>query len=83
MDLALAFHHTVRDDQDQLALTVARLRETTRGGDFAYYVDIAHFMADLPLPHAFDAQWIGGEQSVRERWRGLVTARRDHLRATR
>ncbi|MFE1028569.1 hypothetical protein ACFW5I_29095 [Streptomyces sp. NPDC058818] len=50
LDLALAFHHAVRDDQDQVAATIARLRENTRGGDFAYYSDIAAFVAGLPLP---------------------------------
>ncbi|WP_086681364.1 hypothetical protein [Streptomyces pseudogriseolus] len=49
LDLALAFHHAVRDDQDQVAMTIARLEENTRG-DFAYYSDIAAFMADL-APH--------------------------------
>ncbi|MGA4966959.1 hypothetical protein [Streptomyces pseudogriseolus] len=40
LDLPLAFHHAVRDDQDQVAMTIARLEENTRG-DFAYYSDIA------------------------------------------
>jgi hypothetical protein len=75
LDLALAFHHAVRDDQEQVAMMIARLRENTRGGDFAYYSDIAHFMADLPLSHASDAQWIDGEAATRHRWRTLVTAR--------
>ncbi|MER7645168.1 hypothetical protein [Streptomyces sp. NPDC126522] len=48
LDHALAFHHAARDDQDQVATTIARLRENTRGGDFAYYSGIAAFMADLP-----------------------------------
>ncbi|MDH3039026.1 hypothetical protein [Streptomyces sp. TRM75561] len=57
LDLALAFHHAVRDDQDQVVATIAWLRENTRGGDFAYYGDIAAFMADLPLPKPSVTRW--------------------------
>uniref|UniRef100_UPI002F90D7DC hypothetical protein n=1 Tax=Streptomyces sp. NBC_01562 TaxID=2975879 RepID=UPI002F90D7DC len=77
LDLALAFHHAVRDDQDQVAATIARLCENTRGGDFAYYRDIAAFMADLPLDEASPTRWIDGAHHTRRRWRGLVTARDD------
>ncbi|MEU1555627.1 hypothetical protein ABZ517_23330 [Streptomyces scabiei] len=49
LDLALAFHHAVRDDQDQVAATIVRLLENTRGGDFAYYSDIAASWATCPL----------------------------------
>ncbi|MGA5363921.1 ATP/GTP-binding protein [Streptomyces purpurascens] len=82
LDLALAFHHAVRDDQDQVAMTIARLRENTRGGDFAYYSDIAAFMAGLPLDEASPTRWIDGEQQTRCQWRGLVTTRHDHLRTS-
>ncbi|WP_405812563.1 hypothetical protein OG524_36415 (plasmid) [Streptomyces sp. NBC_01520] len=80
LDLALAFHHAVRDDHDQVAATIARLRENTRGGDFAYYSDITAFMAGLPLEEVSPTRWIDGAQHTRRRWRGLVTARRDALR---
>ncbi|MGW1544422.1 hypothetical protein ACWCPM_30045 [Streptomyces sp. NPDC002309] len=83
LDLALAFHHAVRDDQDQVATTIARLRESTRGGDFAYYTDIAAFMANLPLEEASPARWIDGAQHTRQQWRSLVTARRDQRRTSR
>lgn len=82
LDLALAFHHAIRDDQDQVAMTIARLHENTRSGDYAYYSDIAAFMADLPLEEASPTRWIDGVQHTRRQWRGLVTARR-HLRARR
>ncbi|NUK11157.1 ATP/GTP-binding protein, partial [Streptomyces lunaelactis] len=82
LELALAFHQAVLDDYDALTATISRLRELTRGADFAYYVDIASFMADLPLPAGHAApQWLDGEQATRARWRELVTARRNHLRA--
>ncbi|MER5200985.1 hypothetical protein ACWD3J_46455 [Streptomyces sp. NPDC002755] len=82
LDLALAFHHAVRNDQDQVAATVARQRENTRGGDFAYYSDIVAFMADLPLEEASPTHWIDGAQHTRRRFRGLVTARRNDLRTS-
>ncbi|MDX2630674.1 tetratricopeptide repeat protein [Streptomyces scabiei] len=83
LDLALAFHHAVRNDQDQVAATIARLRENTRGGDFSYYTDIAAFMAGLPLEAASRARWLDGQQPTRQRWRTLVTTRRDHLHVPR
>ncbi|MFF5147886.1 hypothetical protein ACFY6U_50660 [Streptomyces sp. NPDC013157] len=82
MDLALAFHHAVRDDQDQAAATIARLRENNRGGDFAYYSAIAAFTADLPLEEPSPARWTDGAQHTPGRWRGLVTARHDALRTS-
>ncbi|TVZ75761.1 hypothetical protein [Streptomyces sp. BK340] len=46
-------------------------------------IDIAHFMAGLPLSeHTARARWIDGEQQTRERWRHLVTTRRNHLATT-
>ncbi|WP_323181427.1 hypothetical protein [Streptomyces sp. NBC_00154] len=68
-----------------MAGSISRLRALTQGGDYAYYVDIAHFMADLPLPaeaHS-QARWLDGEPQTRARWRALVTTRREYLRATR
>lgn len=84
LQLALCFHHAVLEAQDDLAIAITRLRELTQSGDYAYYVDIAHFMAGLPLPeHTARARWIDGEQQTRERWRHLVRARRNHLSTTR
>jgi hypothetical protein len=80
LDLVLAFHHAARDDQAQVTAVIARLRENTRSGDYAYYSDIAAFMGDLPLEEASPARWIDGGQTVCQRWRTLVAARRDHLR---
>lgn len=74
---------TARVEQHSLALhaTLARLRELTSDEDHAYFVDIAHFMADLPLDQVSGARWLDGEQETRNRWRGLVIARRAHLHA--
>jgi hypothetical protein len=84
LEVAVAFHQAVLDDRDTLAATISRLRELTRNGDYAYYVDIACFMADLPLPADHTApQWLDGGQATRTRWRDIVTARRDLLRTGR
>ncbi|GAA5705930.1 hypothetical protein AQJ43_36850 [Streptomyces avermitilis] len=66
-----------------MAGSIARLREFTRSGDYAYYTDIAHFMAGLPLEEPSPARWIDGEQPTRQRWRDLVTARREYLSTAR
>lgn len=46
--LALAFHQAVLDDRDALTATISRLRELAQDGDYAYYIDIASFIVDLP-----------------------------------
>ncbi|MBJ7002727.1 ATP/GTP-binding protein [Streptomyces sp. CRPSP2-6A1] len=80
LHLTLCFHHAVLGAQDELEAGIARLRELTRSGDYAYYVEIAHFMADLPLPaETARARWIDGEQRTRERWRNIVTTRRERF----
>jgi hypothetical protein len=79
LELALCFHHTVQDARDDLAAAISRLRDLTRGGDYAYYVDIAHHMADLPLDTPSPAHWLDGPETTRTRWRALVTTRRQHL----
>ncbi|MCX4673610.1 ATP/GTP-binding protein [Streptomyces sp. NBC_01381] len=84
LELAAAFHQAVLDDHDRLSTTVSRLRELTGGRDYAYYVDIACFMADLPLPADHTApQWLDGEQATRARWHDLVSSRREVLRTSR
>ncbi|MFJ3939213.1 ATP/GTP-binding protein [Streptomyces parvus] len=83
LQLALCFHHAVLDAQDVLVDTITRLRELTQSGDYAYYVEIAYFMAGLPFPeHTAQARWINGERQTRERWRHLVQTRRGRLGTT-
>ncbi|UJV41683.1 hypothetical protein [Streptomyces sp. AMCC400023] len=84
LQLARCFHHAVLDAQDDLVDAITRLRELTQSGDYAYYVEIAHFMAGLPFPeHTARARWIDGERQTRERWRHLVETRRSRLGTTR
>ncbi|MFC6987100.1 hypothetical protein [Streptomyces cirratus] len=80
VELAAAFHHAVRDEHQDLAATISRLRELTASGDFAYFVDVAHFMAGLPLPGPSATRWTESEEHVRSSWRRLVEARQEHLR---
>ncbi|MFE3143991.1 hypothetical protein [Streptomyces scopuliridis] len=80
VELALAFHHAVRGEDQGLAATIARLRELTATGDFAYFSDIAHFMAALPLPEPATTRWTKNEDDVRSAWRGLVQTQQEHLR---
>ncbi|MFD5752218.1 hypothetical protein [Streptomyces sp. NPDC127033] len=61
LDLALCFHHAVQDNRAALATTIARLRERTHS---AYYTDITHFMAGLPLPAPSPARWLDTEQET-------------------
>ncbi|MGW4983086.1 ATP/GTP-binding protein [Streptomyces mirabilis] len=82
IELAGAFHHAVLDDHIALHATLTRLREQTSDEDHAYFVDLTHFMGDLPLPAEHTApQWLDGEQATRDRWRQLVTTRRTRLRS--
>ncbi|MFK0114005.1 ATP/GTP-binding protein [Streptomyces sp. NPDC091217] len=80
LETALAFHHAVRGDEDDLTAAINRLREATATGDFAYYVTITDAMGDRPHPDAPAIRWLDDEQVVRERWRALVEARRTRLR---
>ncbi|MFF0066513.1 hypothetical protein ACFYRC_34265 [Streptomyces sp. NPDC005279] len=66
-----------------MSASITRLNDLTRSGDYAYYIDIAHFMADLPHDSPSPPRWLDGEQATRQRWRSLVTARRHHLHAAR
>ncbi|MFF7459084.1 ATP/GTP-binding protein [Kitasatospora sp. NPDC008115] len=83
--LALCFHHAVLDDPDDqtaLAIAIRDLDHLTRGRDYAYYTDIATFMAGQELSFPSPARWYDGPDQVRDRWRTLVTARQERLRGT-
>ncbi|MFJ1869676.1 hypothetical protein ACIOD1_34350 [Streptomyces sp. NPDC088097] len=80
VELALAFHHAVRSEAQGTAATIGQLRALTASGDFAYFTDIAHFMAALPLPGESTTRWTTSDDHVRSAWRSLVQARQEHLR---
>ncbi|MFE1522159.1 hypothetical protein ACFW9I_36155 [[Kitasatospora] papulosa] len=74
--MSAAFHQAVLGEHDALSATLGRLREQTDRGMYAYYTDIACFMAGLPLPAGHTPpHWLDGEQTTRTRWRQLVTTR--------
>ncbi|MFF2751362.1 hypothetical protein ACFVVA_38235 [Kitasatospora sp. NPDC058048] len=72
--LAMCFHHAVLDDGGPDA-AIRDLDQLTRGHDYAYYTDIAHFMAGRSLHIPSTERWYDGPDQVRDRWRSLVTAR--------
>ncbi|WP_405546505.1 ATP/GTP-binding protein (plasmid) [Streptomyces goshikiensis] len=78
LELALAFHHAVQGEEDKVCVVISRLRELAGTGDYAYYADIAHYMARLPLPTTTTARWLDTEDQTRARWYNLVNARRIH-----
>ncbi|MGW3521375.1 ATP/GTP-binding protein [Streptomyces hydrogenans] len=80
LELVVCFHHAVLGDDQGITDTTALLRDLTEGGDYAYYTDIAAFMTDRPVQPS-SARWIEDEQTVRERWRQLVTTRRALLQS--
>ncbi|WP_461090321.1 hypothetical protein [Streptomyces incanus] len=56
------------------------LRALTATGDFAYFGNVAHFMAGLPLPGPSAIRWPESEEHIRSAWRRLVQDRQEHLR---
>ncbi|WP_033818444.1 hypothetical protein [Kitasatospora sp. MBT63] len=83
LELAAAFHHAVRGNDAAGAAVRARLRDLARPGDYAHYLDIAHFMAGQPLPSPSTTRWLDTAETVRLRWHSLVTERQERLRAAR
>jgi hypothetical protein len=76
LELAVCFHHAVRADEELLAAAIHRLRRLTDGGDHAHLADIACFMGNRPrTPDASPVRWLESEETVRRRWRTLVTQR--------
>ncbi|MFD5882791.1 hypothetical protein [Streptomyces yangpuensis] len=72
LELALALHHAVLGEHDKVRTVIARLHELAERGDYAYYADIAHHMAGLPLPAPSPTTWLATPDIVRGRWQQLV-----------
>lgn len=77
LELGVAFHYAVRDEPAQITATIDRLRTLAQRGDYPYYADIAHFMADRQLTEPSTVSWLDGAEPTRHRWRTLVIVRRD------
>ncbi|WP_331726458.1 ATP/GTP-binding protein [Streptomyces uncialis] len=80
LEIALAFHHAVRDEHQDLTDLVDRLHTLTADGDFAYFTDVAAAMGNLPHPPRPTVRWLHGHDPVRDSWHALVTTRRAHLK---
>lgn len=77
LELAVCFHHAIRGDEELLDAAIHRLRRLTNSGDHAYLADIACFMGVRPIaPGAWPVRWLESEETIRRRWRTLVTERR-------
>ncbi|MCX5112499.1 hypothetical protein OOK13_29290 [Streptomyces sp. NBC_00378] len=76
-ELAVCSHHAVKNDHDKVGTAISRLRDLTRD-NYTYHVDIAQFMADVPIDQVSGSRWLDGEQRTRDRWRGMVSARQAH-----
>lgn len=78
--LAVAFHHLVLGRQAELEDARLSLRECVRGAEFAYLLEISHFLdssappADLPR-----ATWIDGPEVTAARWAALADDRKAAL----
>ncbi|MFJ9447177.1 ATP/GTP-binding protein [Kitasatospora sp. NPDC101235] len=83
LTLALCFHHAALNNNNALDTAIRDLDQLTRGHDYAYYTDIAHFMAGRDLHFPSPARWLDGPEAVRSRWRTLVTSRQELLHGAR
>jgi hypothetical protein len=78
--LAACFHAAVQGTDDLIHTSRAKLRECVRGAEFAYLLELAHFMTDEePPPDLPRAHWIDGAQETQRRWSRLVIDRRREL----
>ncbi|MEV7417709.1 ATP/GTP-binding protein [Streptomyces sp. NPDC089919] len=78
LELVLALHHAAAAEPDKVRAVVDRLRNLAEHGDYAYYVDVAHFMAGLPLAVS-PTTWLDGPDAVRARWKQLVEDRQARI----
>ncbi|MFD6876994.1 MULTISPECIES: ATP/GTP-binding protein [unclassified Streptomyces] len=79
LELTIALHHAVLGEHDKVRTVIDRLHELAAGGDYAYYGDIAHYMAGLPGVAHFPTTWLDGPDAVRIRWRQLVEERQTRI----
>lgn len=79
--LAMCFHAAILGDASLIATARTGLETCVRGVEFAYLVELSHFMTGtLPPDHLPRAQWIDGSRRTADRWVELVRGR--HRRIT-
>ncbi|MFD8913901.1 hypothetical protein [Streptomyces sp. NPDC059575] len=77
LELAVCFYYAVSGDDERLAIAVHRLRRLTNDGDYSYLANVASFMGDQSSrPDTWPVHWLINEETVRRRWRTLVTEKR-------
>jgi hypothetical protein len=78
--LAVAFHHLVLGERVELEEARLRLRECVRGVEFAYLLEISHFLDDSDPPADLPrATWIDGPSVTAARWAALAADRKAAL----
>ncbi|MFD6401279.1 hypothetical protein [Nocardia sp. NPDC060249] len=80
--LAACFHAAVVDSPQLSEHAQMLLRESVRGAEFAYLVEIAYMFTNRDSPSTLRSDWIEGAATAKQRWSGLVTDRRAELAAT-
>jgi len=80
----ICFHYAIAADAEGLTRARRRLRECVSGAEFAYLVEISHFL-DLSEPpdDLPKAAWIDGLEQTRSRWAQLADDRRMAIRMLR
>ncbi|MFE6849053.1 ATP/GTP-binding protein [Streptomyces sp. NPDC057686] len=81
LELAIALHHAVLGEHDKVRTVIDRLHALAERGEYAYYADIARYMAGLPLSAPSPTTWLATPDTVRTRWQQLVQNRRALLGA--
>ncbi|WP_406514555.1 ATP/GTP-binding protein [Streptomyces sp. NBC_00161] len=79
LEVALALHHAVLGETGKVRAVIDRLHQCAQRGDYAYYADVAHYMAGLPLPDPSPTTWLDGPDDVRTRWLQLVQDRQARI----
>lgn len=78
--LAVCFHHVVRGDQDALDAARSRLRACVNGAEFAYLLEISHFLDGTQAPPDLPrATWVDDTPTTAARWAALTKDRRAAL----
>ncbi|MFE1596254.1 hypothetical protein [Nocardia sp. NPDC058705] len=80
--LAGCFHAAVVDSPQLTDHARMLLRDSVKGAEFAYLIEIAYMLTNQDSPSTLRSDWIEGAVTAKQRWSGLVTDRRAELAAT-